>query len=171
MTGPDDTAPLALGRPLRDDDADGLRALVASCYAEYEGCLFDRDGYDADLGAYATHLGAHGGQGRVVVDRGAIVACVGMIPRGAPMNPAHAEVKRLYVARAARGRGLGQALVGWAVEEARAAGAAGIEAWSDTRFLDAHRLYRRLGFDPLGVDRSLQDISNSIEHGFLRRLA
>jgi putative acetyltransferase len=37
--------------------------------------------------------------------------------------------------------------------------------WSDTRFADAHRLYRSLGFRQCGY-RELNDSNNSKEYGF-----
>jgi putative acetyltransferase len=37
--------------------------------------------------------------------------------------------------------------------------------WSDTRFTDAHRLYRSLGFRDCGY-RELNDSNNSKEYGF-----
>jgi len=39
--------------------------------------------------------------------------------------------------------------------------------WSDTRFTNAHRLYEKLGFKPLGK-RELKDINKSVELGFKR---
>jgi putative acetyltransferase len=52
---------------------------------------------------------------------------------------------------------------------ARGKGASRIVLWSDTRFLTAHRLYRRLGYAQQG-SRQLADISQSAEYGFEKAL-
>lgn len=45
-----------------------------------------------------------------------------------------------------RGRGIGAAMVAFAVERAREAGAASVHLTSNLKREDAHRFYRRLGF-------------------------
>ncbi|MEU3608848.1 GNAT family N-acetyltransferase [Streptomyces sp. NPDC035033] len=57
-----------------------------------------------------------------------------------------AEFRMLAVARAARGRGVGEALVRACVERARERGSARLVLSTQTRMTTAHRLYRRLGF-------------------------
>lgn len=45
-----------------------------------------------------------------------------------------------------RGRGIGAAMIDYAIERAREAGAALVQLTSNNRREDAHRFYRRLGF-------------------------
>lgn len=156
-------------RRARDDDADGLLALVGGVFDEYAGCVLDPDDLDADLFGWATHLADRGGTGWVVTDdRGVVVACVGVAPTSAPDE---VELKRLYVGAAARRRGLGAALVrlveAWARDDDRDR----VVLWSDTRFGDAHRLYERLGYAATGATRELHDPSDTVEARFERRLA
>jgi ribosomal protein S18 acetylase RimI-like enzyme len=66
----------------------------------------------------------------------------GLSRRGA----ARAQIEGVRVASSARGQGLGERLVRWAVEEARARGCAVVQFTSDKSRVDAHRFYRRLGF-------------------------
>jgi len=56
------------------------------------------------------------------------------------------ELKRLYVSRAARGRGVGRALLAHAESVARAAGYEKIWLDSSRRFVEARRLYEKNGF-------------------------
>jgi ribosomal protein S18 acetylase RimI-like enzyme len=56
------------------------------------------------------------------------------------------EFRMLAVSPAARGRGIGDALVGLVVERCRAAGCSSIVLSSVTVMRAAHRLYERLGF-------------------------
>lgn len=163
-------------RATRDEDAEGLFALIGGVFSEYEGCVLDEDGLDADLWAWASHLEARGGTGWVVVDDAdRVVACVGVTPTAeAPEvvgDVGAVELKRLYVDARARRRGLGAALVARVEQWARDHGAGAVMLWSDTRFTDAHRLYARLGYDRLDLRRQLHDPSDTTEAAFVRVLA
>lgn len=162
-------------RPAIDEDAEALRSLIGGVFAEYPGCVLDPDGLDADLAAWATHLDERGGDGWVVVDDAdGVVACVGVAPTSDDLPGVEAgavELKRLYVAAAARRRGLGRALVARVESWARDHGAGAVVLWSDTRFTDAHRLYERCGYRRTGRARQLHDPSNTTEDEFVHVLA
>jgi putative acetyltransferase len=98
---------------------------------------------------------------------GIIVGCGGIAPAH---DPAGAELKHLYVSKHVRRAGLGTAFVRLVEEEAARRRASFVELWSDTRFLDAHRLYERLGYTRLPDTRELDDLSNSIEFHFIKRM-
>ncbi|MEU4761898.1 GNAT family N-acetyltransferase [Actinosynnema sp. NPDC023794] len=66
----------------------------------------------------------------------------GLSRRGA----ARAQVEAVRVASPVRGQGLGEELVRWAIDEARARGCVVVQFTSDKTRVDAHRFYRRLGF-------------------------
>ncbi|MFJ6671789.1 GNAT family N-acetyltransferase [Actinosynnema sp. NPDC091369] len=66
----------------------------------------------------------------------------GLSRRGA----ARAQIEGVRVASSARGQGLGEQLVRWAIGEAEARGCAVVQFTSDKSRADAHRFYRRLGF-------------------------
>jgi putative acetyltransferase len=84
--------------------------------------------------------------------------------------PQGMELRKLYVAQAARRRGLGGQLCDLVEAEARACGAVFIELWSDTRFTDAHRLYERRGYIRGAETRALHDLSQTIEYYFRKTL-
>jgi len=155
-------------RPARDDDADGLIALIGDCFAEYENCVLDVDGEIPELRAIARWAAELDGRFWVVERRSRVVACGGLTP--APTQGG-IELRKLYVAADARRRGLGAHLCGLVEEEARRRRARFIELWSDTRFLDAHRLYQRLGYLRTGETRELHDLSDTIEYHFRKALA
>lgn len=153
-------------RPVTDADSAALIRLIGAAWAEYPGCVLDVDGEEPWLRAPATAHAAQGGRMWVAEWAGQVVGCVGL----RPVAPDTVELKRLYVAAAARRRGLGQRLTGLVEAEARRRGAARVELWSDTRFTDAHRLYQRLGYERLSQTRALHDRSDTTELHFARRL-
>jgi GNAT superfamily N-acetyltransferase len=148
-------------RPVRDDDGPALERLITGCWAEYPGCVMDVDNEEPWLRAPATAYAEKGGALWVTGD---LQACVGI----RPLADRVAELKSLYVAAPARRGGLGRRLVRRAERWARERGARRIELWSDTRFLDAHRLYQRLGYEFTGATRDLHDRSNTTEYEMVR---
>ncbi len=154
-------------RPIVAADSPDVIALVAAAYAEHPGCVMDLPGVDDDLPVLAERWAAAGGGGWVVERGGSVVGCVGWAPTG----PETIELKRLYVSGPARGAGLGGSLVAHVVGVARHEGARWLELWSDTRFLDAHRLYERHGFTRLPATRDLHDPSDTTEFHYVRDLA
>jgi len=65
------------------------------------------------------------------------------------LNPETAEMKRLYVRSAHRGKGLGRALAEAAIAAAREAGCARIVLDTLPKMSEAQGLYRTLGFRPI----------------------
>jgi N-acetylglutamate synthase-like GNAT family acetyltransferase len=154
-------------RDARDDDAAGLIALIGATFAEYPGCVLELDHEMPQLKAIATAFAELGGRFWTAERDGVVVGCGGIAPAH---DPSGAELKHLYVSKAVRRAGLGTAFVRLVEEEAGRRAAAFVELWSDTRFLDAHRLYERLGYARLTDTRELHDLSNSVEFHFLKRL-
>jgi ribosomal protein S18 acetylase RimI-like enzyme len=87
-----------------------------------------------------TLLVARGDNGRIV---GALTLVAYRIPSGL-----NARIEDVVVDEAARGQGIGEALTREAVRLAELAGARHVELTSRPRREAAHRLYRRLGFEP-----------------------
>ncbi len=152
----------------RDEDGAGLIALIERCFADYPGCVLDVDGEMPELHAIATAFAALDGRFWVVADEGAIVGCVGAVPTA---DRAGLELRKMYVAHSHRRRGLGRALGELIDIEAKERGSRYVEIWSDTRFLEAHRLYASLGYEQTGETRELQDVSRSLEYYFRKTLA
>lgn len=150
-----------------DADAQDLYGLIALCFAEFPGCCLDPHEDMPDLLRAGTAYRATGGQLWVYDDIGGRVgACVAVdFPQ-----PQIAELHRLYVRPDLRGCGLGTRLVLHAEEHAQGRGVEWITLWSDTRFLDAHRLYERLGYLRQKGERTLGDVSNSVEYAFRKRM-
>ena len=154
-------------REVADADRDDLIALVGEAYAEYPGCVLDLDGYDVDLLAPATATDRVDGRWWVVEDTGRVVASIAAGPLD---GDGAVELKRLYVAASHRRQGLATSLVDRLEDHARGLGAVRVVLWSDSRFVQAHQLYRRLGYAETGAQRDLHDPSETTELEFLREL-
>jgi putative acetyltransferase len=156
-------------RAARDDDAEALIGLIGAVYAEYPGCVLDVEREEPDLLEIASAYARKGGGFWVatIEATGAVVGCVGWSPSSASDRSGWVELRKLYVARAHRRKGLAGALCSRVEVAARERGARGIELWSDTRFLDAHRFYAGRGFRQQPGSRQLFDLSDSSEYHFL----
>jgi putative acetyltransferase len=146
-------------RPTVPDDAPGIHALIAGIYAEYD-CALDLDGIDAHLRAPGEYFRGRGGEFWVVEEAGEVKATCGVL-----LHEDVGELKSLYVRPSLRRQGWGQRLTELAIDHARRAGKPRMILWTDTRFIDAHRLYRRMGFAQFGT-RDLHDTNNTTEYGF-----
>lgn len=156
-------------RSARDEDSAGVIALIAAVFAEYPGCVLDVDLEEPELRAPATSF-----DGFWVLETEPpppgegprIVGCIGLGLHGAGL----AELKKLYLPRELRGRGLGARLVAHVEREAQRRGATHIELWTDTRFTTAHAVYRRLGYVATGTQRELHDLSETVEDHYVKAL-
>lgn len=159
-------------RPASDDDGDAIAALIAAAFSEYEGCVFDRAAEFPELDAIASHFSARGGAVWVAQGAGGVIGSMALAPtRDADAPPGGHEIFKVYVARAARRRGVARALFATALAAARAAGAPELRLWTDTRFTDAHRFYERCGFTRAGAARECHDLSLTWEYAYRLPLA
>lgn len=155
-----------LVRPVEDRDSRGLIVLIDTVFGEYPNCILDVDNEMPELRSPARAAEAEEGHWWVAERDGRVVGSCAVMPD----SDGTMELKRLYVAKGARRRGLAAHLVGLAETHARARGAKRIELWTDTRFAEAHRLYERLGYTRAPRTRALCDISKSIEFHFSKEL-
>lgn len=151
-------------RDVRDDDSEGLVALIGGCWAEYPGVELHVDAEEPWLRAPATAYQRWDGRMWVVELDGDLVACCGV----KPVADGAVELKSMYVAARARRRGVARRLESLVREEAVRRGATRIELWSDTRFTDAHATYAALGYARLPGTRALHDLSGSREYPFAK---
>lgn len=84
----------------------------------------------------------------VAREEGALVGCVALADLADDLGPGHAELKSMRTTAAARGRGVGAALLRHVLEHARGAGLATLwlETGAEDFFAPARRLYARHGF-------------------------
>lgn len=154
-------------RPATNADGDAIAALIEAAFSEYDGCIFDRAAEFPELDAVATHFAGCGGIIWVAQSGPDVIGSLAVAPSANEDAPAGAmELFKVYVARAARRRGVARILFEHAFAHAEAAGAPEIRLWTDTRFTDAHRFYERCGFQRQPGARELHDLSDTWEYPY-----
>ncbi|HEX8007202.1 MAG TPA: GNAT family N-acetyltransferase [Trebonia sp.] len=137
---------------LRRAEPGDLSAIVDLLAADQLGTARDGVRTDADLQAYLRAFGeidrdpAH-----VLVVAEAAARVVGTmqlsyIPGLARRGAFRAQIEAVRVHQDYRGRGLGHAMLTWAISQARQRGCALVQLTTDKSRADAHRFYERLGF-------------------------
>jgi GNAT superfamily N-acetyltransferase len=137
--------------------------LIGRVFVEY-GWIWEPATEVPDLLRWTPHYEPPRGAFFVVREGERIVGSVGVDRVG----DVTAELHRLYLDPAMRGRGLGEALVNTILDWCRTRGVARLVLWSDTRFTHAHRLYLRTGFRQTGERELPEDINQSREYSFER---
>lgn len=137
---------------LREAAADDIPAIVSLLAADQLGASRDGIGSQEDLRPYLVafddidsdpaHLLLVGLDGAEVVATMQLSCLPGLARRGA----LRAQIEAVRVHRDFRSRGLGVAMFGWAIDEARRRGCALVQLTTDKSRDDAHRFYERLGF-------------------------
>ncbi|WP_216853075.1 GNAT family N-acetyltransferase [Phytoactinopolyspora halotolerans] len=138
-------APLALRRATIDDVPAIIALLADDELGRRREMPDDRDPYDASFAA----IDADPHQLLVVGEsNGDIVATMQLtfIPGMSRRGTWRAQIEGVRVASSARGAGIGERLIRWAVEQARDRGCALVQLTSDASRTGAHRFYARLGF-------------------------
>jgi putative acetyltransferase len=133
---------------IRDaSNADGaaIREIVYTVLEEY-GLAPDPDGTDADLADLEGNYWKSGGVFRVVLSvEGSVVGCGGLFG----VTSTEAELRKMYLLRAARGRGLGRLLLKQLIADARRLGYQRVVLETASVLAEAIALYRSAGFSPV----------------------
>jgi GNAT superfamily N-acetyltransferase len=147
--------------------------LLGTCWGEYDGMVLDPEDEMAHLNRIATHYAGLDGFVWVAESRlrDSPEPTVAGSVAWRPTSPGVAELQLLYVMPEARRKGLASYLVGMVEDRVARTGKGTLELWSDTRFGDAHRLYRSLGWEQLDETRVLDDLSKSTEIHFRKVLS
>ncbi|MDQ3712474.1 MAG: GNAT family N-acetyltransferase [Acidobacteriota bacterium] len=149
-------------RPVIKKDVPQIIKLIGEIWADYD-CVLDTKREEKYLLAPDDYFHSKDGEFWVAAENNEIVATVGVLM----LDGKTAELKSLYVREDFREQKLGENLIKLAVKSASMKGRSKIILWSDTRFINAHRLYEKLGFKLLGK-RELKDANKSVELGFKR---
>ena len=129
-------------------DEPAVRALVFGVLRDY-GLNPDPAATDRDLDDIECSYRSHGGGFDVMTTPdGTIIGTVGLMPLG----DGRCELRKMYLAPAHRGRGLGRRLLMHALDRARALGFRRVELETAAVLTEAIALYRSFGFAPFTPD-------------------
>lgn len=138
-------------RPATEADLPAVGSVTVEAYRA-DGIVGDHDDYATLLADAASRFR----DAELLVaqaEPGTVLGSVTVVHPGTPYaeisKPGELEFRMLAVSAAARGRGVGEALVRAVIDKARAAGASDVVLSSSEKMLAAHRLYERLGFTRL----------------------
>ncbi|HEY7366190.1 MAG TPA: GNAT family N-acetyltransferase [Methylomirabilota bacterium] len=144
-------------------DVPGVIALIGRVYEEY-GFVYDPAIEVPDLLDFPAHYAPPRGAFFVLWQGRGIVGSIGV----ERLDADTAELHRLYLDTALRGRGLGHMLMKEVMAWCQARAISRLVLWSDTRFERAHRLYARMGFQRTGERELPGDINQTREYRFER---
>jgi putative acetyltransferase len=123
-------------------DFDAIRSLVSDSLAEF-GFLVEPAGIDADLDDIGGAYQHSGGSFRVLVDESdTVLGCGGIYP----VDDRTAELRKMYLRPAVRGRGFGRTLLADLVDAAKSAGFERMVLETASNLTAAIRLYEQFGF-------------------------
>jgi putative acetyltransferase len=155
-------------RDALDSDSEQIIELIQTVFDEYQGCVLLVDEEEPELKKPRTAYEHLGGRFWVAECQGRVCGTVAMTPTDAP---GVARLHKLYVSDAARRRGVGETLCRLVERAAKDdLQASMMMLYSDSRFLNAHRLYERLDYErqPGLVHRN--DASQSVEYVYTKSL-
>ncbi|GMU19920.1 MAG: hypothetical protein AMXMBFR13_00240 [Phycisphaerae bacterium] len=125
-------------------DGDGVRELVFGILDEY-GLAPDPASTDADLSDLEGNYAARGGCFQLLIDeQNRLVGCYGLYPLG----PGVCELRKMYLRRDLRGKGLGKTILRHALDRARTLGFTRVQLETASVLKEAIGLYRSFGFRP-----------------------
>ena len=137
---------------LRRAQAADIPAIVTLLAADQLGAARDGVRTAGDLAAYQAafraidgdpaHILAVAESGQTIVGTMQLSFIPGLARRGA----LRAQIEAVRVHEAWRGRGLGAAMMAWAIGEAKRRGCALVQLTTDKSRTAAHRFYQRFGF-------------------------
>lgn len=136
----------------RDATEDDLPAIVALLADDPLGAMRE----DATLplapsyGAAFAAIAASAHQRLIVaVDGRSVVGTLQLllIPAISRRGSWRGQIEAVRIASTLRGKGHGEAFLRWAIEQCRSAGCVSVQLTSDRSRSDAHRFWRRMGFD------------------------
>ena len=140
--------PGLLIREAREDDIDGIVAALADDTVGGHGNTTDEAARPGYMAAFARIAASPNDRLYVAELDGEVVGTFQttlitvMTRHGRP----DMTVEAVHVRAKARGKGVGAAMMRFAIEEARRAGVSLVQLTSNAKRVDAHRFYERLGF-------------------------
>ena len=149
-------------RLARNKDGNQIINLIKRCFNDYKNCYLDVDNDSPELRNVYSYFKNKKGKFWVYVDKNKIIGCMGYLPH----EKNNLEIHKLYIDKNYRMRGLAKKLMSRIESIAKKYKKRKIVLWTDTRFKEAHKMYKKLKYKKMSKTRKLNDISNTTEYAF-----
>lgn len=137
-------------RPIRPADDGAISAIIRAVMTEHGASGPGFAIHDAEVAAMSAAYAVRNARYYVVERDGKVLGGGGFAPlAGSDPRAATCELRKMYFLPAARGLGLGRALLSLLLDEMRAAGFRRCYLETTGQMTAAQRLYRAAGFAPL----------------------
>jgi len=137
-------------RPIRPADDAAMATIIRSVMTEHGACGSGFAIHDAEVTAMSAAYATANARYYVVEHAGEVQGGGGFAPlAGSDPAAATCELRKMYFLARARGRGLGKALLDLLLDEMRAAGFRRCYLETTGSMVQAQKLYRAAGFQPL----------------------
>ena len=137
-------------RLARNKDGNQIINLIKRCFKDYKNCYLDVDNDSPELRDVYSYF------------KNKIIGCMGYIPH----EKNNLEIHKLYIDKSYRMKGLAKKLMLRIESIAKKYKKRKIVLWTDTRFKEAHKMYKKLNYKKMSKTRKLNDISNTTEYAF-----
>ena len=147
--------------PTIESEIPQLSKIIESVFIEYNWIYVESDEVPDFLNFNQSYADPERGMiytVKSITGKPEIIGCIAL-----KFNNEGPYLSRVYLKEAFRGYGLGKWMSVEMMNLARERGFNHIHLWTDTRFIGAHHMYRKVGFSMSGLLRSLHDINNSFE--------
>jgi len=149
-------------RLARNKDGNQIINLIKRCFNDYKNCYLDVDNDSPELRNVYSYFKNKKGKFWVYVDKNKIIGCMGYLPH----EKNNLEIHKLYIDKNYRMKGLAKKLMLRIESIAKKYKKRKIVLWTDTRFKEAHKMYKKLNYKKMSKKRRLNDISNTTEYAF-----
>ena len=149
-------------RLARNKDGNQIINLIKRCFKDYKNCYLDVDNDSPELRNVYSYFKNKKGKFWVYVDKNKIIGCMGYLPD----EKNNLEIHKLYIDKDYRMKGLAKKLMLRIESIAKKYKKRKIVLWTDTRFKEAHKMYKKLNYKKMSKKRKLNDISNTTEYAF-----
>ncbi len=137
-------------RPIRPADDAAMATIIRTVMTEHGACGPGFAIHDAEVAAMSAAYATANARYYVVEHAGEVLGGAGFAPlAGSDPAKATCELRKMYFLAAARGRGLGRALLALLLDDMRAAGFRRCYLETTQSMQQAQQLYRAAGFRPL----------------------
>lgn len=151
-----------------------LIGLLCKCYSEFgeKGEYIELNDLDTDL-LKINEVYAQPSCFKILIDpeSNQLIGTCALKIKSNAQGELEADMKRVFLAKEYRGKGLGKKLSEWTFEYAKEQNCKVMHIWSGTFCHDAHKLYKALGAQDTEECRSIGGLTDIHEYHFIKELA